>query len=114
MRTLRGNGSRSLVRPKFRSSTRHESAVDGEYVSGYPGCIAGGKEGGGGGDVRRFPDASGRVKMAEAIGSALLSLPVSGPDGGWRGSVHSDAIGGPAGRTGGGGGGGFFFCGRVG
>ena len=31
--------------------------------------------------------------MAEAIGSALLSLPVSSPDGGWRDRVHPDAIG---------------------
>ncbi len=31
--------------------------------------------------------------MAEAIGSALLSLPVSGSDGCWRNSVHADAIG---------------------
>jgi hypothetical protein len=67
-------------------------------VSGDPGSIAGSKEGDRGSDVLGFPDASERIPVAEAIGSALLGLPVSGPDGGWSDSVHSDAIGSQTGR----------------
>jgi hypothetical protein len=47
-----------------RSGTCHESAVDGECVSGDPGSIAGSKEGDRGSDVLGFADASERVEVA--------------------------------------------------
>src|SRR4029453_1318766 len=76
-----------------RSGTCHEPAVDRERVSSDPGGIAGGKKGDCSGDVLRFTDTSERIEGAEAIGSPLLSIPVSGSDGCWGNSVHADTIG---------------------
>ena len=53
-----------------RSCTCHESAVDeGTSVFGDPGSIAGSKEGNRG-NVLEFPDASQRIEVPEAIGTA--------------------------------------------
>jgi hypothetical protein len=97
---FRGNASRSPVALEFRSGACQESSVDGECVPGDPGSIAGRKKGDCSSDVLGFPDASQRIEVAVAIGAALLSIPVSGPDGGRRDSVHSDAIGSQTGRKG--------------
>jgi haloacetate dehalogenase len=96
-RVSRRNASRWPVL-EFWPGTCQESAVDGKRVSGDPGSVGGSKGGDRGSDVLRFPDPSERVEMAEAIGSALLSLPVSSPDRGWSDSVHSDAVGRQTGR----------------
>jgi hypothetical protein len=80
------------------SGAREESTVNWECVSGDPGRIAGSEEGDCSSDVLRFPDASKRIEVPHAIGAALLSIPVSGPDGRSRDRVHSNAIGSQTGR----------------
>ena len=96
-RVTRRNASRWPVL-EFWPGTCQESAIDGKCVSGDPGSVGGSKEGDRGSDVLRFPDPSERVEMAEAIGSALLSLPISSPDRRWSNSVHSDAVSRQTGR----------------
>jgi hypothetical protein len=61
-------------------------------VSGDPGRIAGSQERDCSGDVLGLADASERVELAKAIRTACYSVPVPGPDGGWRDRIHPNAI----------------------